>query len=133
MRTVFHHRHAYMTKPPGGAVANHGIPDGLRNDEAKSRASSRDGVLTSVDVHMHDNGARARPASALDGPPKLPRGRELVLGWKHELSGELSATLLATSCDDSAASAGAHAGAEAVLTSTTTVVRLEGTLTLCHD
>lgn len=114
-------------------MANHGIPDGLRNDEAESRTSSRDGVLTSVDVHMHDNGARARPASALHGPPKLPRGRELVLGWKHELSGELSATLLATSCDDSAASAGAHAGTEAVLTSATTVVRLEGTLTLCHD
>ena len=113
-------------------MANHGIPDGLRNDEAESRASSRDGVLTSVDVHMHDNGARARPASALDSPPKLPRGRELVLGWKHELSGELSATLLATSCDDGAASAGAHTGAEAVLTSTTTVVRLERALTLCH-
>ena len=133
MRTVFHHRHAYMTKPPGGAVANHGIPDGLRNDEAKSRASSRDGVLTGVDVHMHDNGARARPASALHRPPKLPRGRELVLGWKHELSGELSATLLATSGDDGAAGAGAHAGAEAVLASATAVVRLEGTLTLCHD
>ena len=133
MSAILHDRHAHMTKPPGGAVANHGIPDGLRNDEAKSRASGRDGVLTIVDAHMHDNGARARPASALDGPPKLSRGRELVLGWKHELSGELSATLLATSSDNGAASAGAHAGAEAVLTSTTTVVRLEGTLTLCHD
>lgn len=122
-----------MTKPPGGAVANHGIPDGLRHDEAEPRPSGRDVVFTVVKAQMHDDSARARPAPALDGPPKLPRGRELVLGWKHELSGELSATLLATSGDDGAAGAGAHAGTEAVLTSATTVVRLEGTLTLCHD
>ena len=114
-------------------MANHGVPDGFRNDEAKPRPGGRDGFLTAVDAHVHDNGARARPASALDGPAKLSRGRELVLGWKHELSGELSATLLATSGDDGAAGAGAHAGAEAVLASATAVVRLEGTLTLCHD
>lgn len=114
-------------------MANHGIPDGLRHDEAEPRPVGRDVVFTVVTAHMHDDSTRARPASTLDSPPELPRGGELVLGWKHELSGELSATLLATSGDDGAAGAGAHAGTEAVLTSATTVVRLEGTLTLCHD
>ena len=114
-------------------MANHGIPDGLRHDETEPRPSGRDGVFTVIKAQMHDDSARARPAPALDGPPKLPRRCELVLGWKHELSGELSATLLATSGDDGAARAGAHAGTETVLASTTTVVRLEGTLTLCHD
>ena len=109
-------------------MANHGIPDGLRHDETEPRPSGRDGVFTVIKAQMHDDSARARPAPALDGPPKLPRGRELVLGWKHELSGELSATLLATSGDDGAAGAGVHAGTEAVLACTTAVVGLESPL-----
>ena len=124
-----------MPKPPGGAVANHCIPDGFRNNQPKSRPGGGDiGCLvrTRVVARMHDDRTSARPATALHRAPKLRRRRELVLGWKHNLCSQLCAALLATSCNNGATCTGAHAGAEAVLASTTTVVRLERALTLCH-
>ena len=116
-------------------MANHCIPDGFRNNQPKSRPSGGDiGCLvrTCVVARMHDDRTSARPATTLHRAPKLRRRRELVLGWKHNLCSQLCAALLATSCNNGATCTGAHAGAEAVLASTTTVVRLERPLALGH-
>lgn len=48
------------------------------------------------------------------------------------LRGQLLATLATTSRNNRTAGAGAHASTEAVNTCTTTVVRLERPLALCH-
>src|SRR5699024_9379917 len=122
-----------MPKPPGSAVSNHSIPNGFRNNQAEPRTSGHEVGFISCVVSMHDNSMRPHATPTLNCPTKLCRRSELVRCGKHGLSSQLCATLLAASRNDGTTRTGGHTGTEAVLTSTTTVIWLECTLSLCHD
>src|SRR5699024_11565916 len=104
-----------------------------KNNTAAPRTSGHELCCRSFVVSMHDNSTRPHAPPTLNCPTKLCRRSELVPCGKHGLSSQLCATLLAASRNDGTTRTGGHTGTEAVLTSTTTVIWLECTLSLCHD
>ena len=61
-RPALHRRVGQMTKPPGGAVAYHSIPDGFRNNQACSWPTLTGDVRGAVvGVHYEDVTPRAHP------------------------------------------------------------------------
>ena len=71
-----------MPKPPGGAVTDHGIPDGLGDNEpdAGTALLGDTGVGPGAAVqHVDHDGAGTCAASTFDRPAEIGGRRELVL------------------------------------------------------
>lgn len=124
---------AHMPKPSVGSVSDDRITDGFGNDETEVRSAETDKLTLIRDHKMDDNRFGSRPASLTHYAPELGRVQlELLREHSCKLRGQLCTALATTSRNDCATGTGTHTSTEAVNTCTTTVVRLERPLALCH-
>src|SRR5687767_7722872 len=123
-----------MAQAPADPVADHGVADGLRHDEAGARRGvGTPGRRRLVDKQVYDHGAPADPSATANccgevvtTPQSMRRGQHDYLGISGTDSvgsgRQLVATLAAAGGQDRATGTGAHAQPEAVGLRTTAVV-----------
>lgn len=126
-----------MPKPPGDPVADHRIPDGLAHHKTRpGRIGCGHGRVRGQRVDDETPPTGPRPPAEDDPevltPPQTCGNGQHGVPRRAGSSGQRAAALATAGRQDGPARTGPHAEAETVDPGASSVVRLEGALTLAH-